>query len=39
MSFKSQMEEYLRKNPNATAEESYRAGYMQAVSNWVRQER
>lgn len=39
MTFPEYMKKYLAEHPKATAEEAYRAGYMQAVSNWVNSER
>ena len=39
MTYKQQMQQWLRLHPNATAEEAWEAGYLTSTSNWCRQSR
>ena len=39
MSYKEQMEQWIRKHPKATVEEAFEAGYWQATDNWCRKTR
>ena len=39
MSYHEQREEWIKKHPNATPEQAWTAGYMQATTNWVTRKR
>lgn len=36
MSYIEQMSEWLKKNPNATIEDAWKAGYFQSNENWCK---
>jgi hypothetical protein len=38
MSYKEQKNEWLVKNPDATADDAYEAGYLQAITNFCKKE-
>ena len=39
MSYIEQMNEWLAKNPKATTEEAWKAGYFQSLENWCSKKR
>lgn len=39
MAYIDQMREWIRKHPNATLEDAWKAGYSQSTENWVKKER
>lgn len=39
MSYIDQRKEWISRHPEATAEDAWTAGYMQAVENWCKQKR
>ena len=39
MTYKEQMADWIEKNPEATIQEAWEAGYLQSCTNWCQQNR